>query len=220
MTITPYIPPTTLTNLPTGIWSGVDGQPVLPYLPGQLPSVNKAPLWSTNVKRAGSGRERRTAHWTYPLWQFELQYEVIRHRPTLDEIFTMWEFFNVAQGQAGDWLFVDPSDCQILQTSPATFATGDGATKVFQLYRPINSFIEPIFGAYLPTILDNGSAAGAHTVSAGVVTFTTAPAVGHTLSWYGYFYFLCRFLQDDATFAQIVAQLWEGKSLKFTSIRP
>ncbi len=221
MAITPFIPPSFLSSLPSGIWSGANGLPVLPYLPGQAVSVSKAPAWSTKVIRAASGRERRTAHWPYPLWKFELQYAVVRHRPANDELAAMWEFFNVAQGQFAPWYFVDPSDCQILSSAPATFGTGDGATTTFQLSRSMLSFVEPIYGQYNPTILDNGSAAGSNTIGPnGVITFASAPAAGHTLSWYGYFYFLCHFSQDDATFAQIVGQLWEGKALKFTSIRP
>ena len=113
MTITPFIPPSFLTSLPSGIWSGADGLPVLPFLPGQDIAVSKAPQWSTGVIRTASGRERRTAYWSFPLWQFELQYEVIRHRPTAPELAAMWEFFNVMQGQFGPWLFVDPSACQV-----------------------------------------------------------------------------------------------------------
>jgi uncharacterized protein (TIGR02217 family) len=220
LTITPYVPPSFLTGLPSGIWSGTNSLAVLPYLPGQAVAVSKAPLWSTKVIRTASGRERRTPLWPYPLWQFELQYEVVRHRPTAAELFAMWEFFNVAQGQFGSWLFVDPSDNQIVSAAPFQFATGDGSTKVFQLTRPVNSFVEPVYDVFSPTILDNGSAAGAHSIGGnGVVTFTTAPTAGHALTWYGYFYFGCRFLQDALSFEQIVSLLWSGKSLKFTSLR-
>jgi uncharacterized protein (TIGR02217 family) len=220
LSVTPYIPPATVTSLPSGIWFGADGLPVLPYLPGQTPTVGKAPLWSTKVKRAASGRERRTALWPYPLWQFELTYEVIRHRPSTDELFTLWEFFNVIQGQYAPWLFVDPTDCQILSASPQIFATGDGTTRVFQLTRSINSFTEPVYEVFNPAILDNAAAAGPCTIGPnGLVTFATAPATGHTLAWYGYFYFGCRFLEDDLAFEQIVSQLWSGKSVKFTSLR-
>lgn len=244
MAITPFIPPSFLTNLPTGVWSGVDGLPVLPFLPGQDIAVSKAPRWSTKVVRAVSGRERRTAFWSFPLWSFELSYGVIRHRPSQAELYAMWEFFNVMQGQFGPWLFVDPTDCQlptnlILDSNgqPITdasgafitdgsstptsysFATGDGATTTFQLTRQINSFAEPIFAAFQPVIFDNGALAGAHAVANGRVTFSAAPAAGHALSWFGSFYFGCRFLQDDLTFAQIVEQLWSGKSVKFTSLR-
>jgi len=245
LSITPFVPPSFLTGLPTAIWSGADGLPVLPYLPGQTISVVKAPKWSTQVVRTASGRERRTAYWPYPLWQFELQYEVVRQRPTQGELFVLWEFFNVLKGQYLPFLFVDPADYQVSTTalldsagSPIldsggalildgsggavgqTIGVGDGATTSFALTRSINSFAEPIFSAFNPTILDNGALAAGHTVSQGVVTFATPPAPGHTLQWFGYFYFGCRFLQDDLGFEQIVQQLWAGKSLKFTSLRP
>jgi uncharacterized protein (TIGR02217 family) len=223
LSITPYVPPSFLTSLPSGIWSGTQGLPVLPYLPGQQIAVAKAPLWSTNVKRTASGRERRTALWPYPLWQFELRYEVIRHRPTNDELAILWEFFNVMQGQAGTFLFVDPTDCQILSSAPARFGTGDGATRTFQLTRSINSFTEPVYDVYQSgiTVLDNGGAAGSFSIAPnGLLTFSVAPASGHALTWYGYFYFGCRFLHDDLAFEQIVSLLWAGKSLKFTSLRP
>src|SRR5271155_1570734 len=99
MSIPPYVPPANITGLPSGIWAGAGGLPVLPFLPGQTPVVSKAPLWSTEVIRTASGRERRTSYWPYPLWQFELQYETLRHRPNNDELAVMWEFFNVIQGQ-------------------------------------------------------------------------------------------------------------------------
>lgn len=248
MSITPYVPPNFVSSLPTTIWSGVDSLAVLPLLPGQSITVRKAPQWSTQVIKSANGRERRTAYWPFPLWQFELQYEVIRHRlPTQDELATLWEFFNVAQGQYGAWLFADPTDylvpTSILQdpatlngltdpstgayeTDPAstvglgyTFGTGDGSTKTFQLNRFINSWQEPIFGAFNPQILDNGAAAGANTVTNGQVTFSAAPVAGHTLKWFGAYYFGCRFLQDDLTFEQLVYLLWSGQSLKFTSLR-
>jgi len=244
MPITPFIPPPFLTSLPAGIWSGTDGLPVLPFLPGQAIAVSKAPAWSTKVIRAASGRERRTAYWSVPLWKFELSYGVIRHRASQAELFAMWEFFNVMQGQFGPWLFVDPTDCQVStsllldsagqpiadssgalitdgSSTPTSyvFGAGDGATTTFQLTRPVGGFSEPVFAAFQPTILDNGALAGAHTVANGRVTFSVAPAVGHALSWFGYFYFGCRFAQDDLGFEQIVRELWSGKSLKFQSLR-
>lgn len=220
MSISPYVPPSFVTALPSGIWSGTQGLPVLPFLPGQAVAVNKAPLWSTQVIRTASGRERRTAYWPYPLWQFELQYEVIRHRPTTAELMTLWEFFNVLQGQFAPFLFVDPSDCQILSTAPQSFGVGDGTTRTFQLSRSINSFVEPVFDVFSPTVTVNGVTTSAYTIAPnGALTFTTAPAASAVLRWYGYFYFGCRFAQDDLGFEQIVPQLWAGKSLKFTSLR-
>lgn len=220
MSITPYVPPATITSLPSGIWSGVNGLPVLPWLPGKSPTVTKSPLFSTKRATSASGRERFTSYWPYPLWQFELSYNVIKHNPTQPELFTMLEFFNSQQGQFSPWLFVDPSDNQVLVTAPMGFGTGDGVSTKFQITRNINSWVEPVYDVFNATILDNGGAAGTHTIGAnGVVTFTTPPVTGHALSWYGYFYFGCHFMQDNFDVDQIVQTLWSGKSLKFRSIR-
>ena len=226
MSITPYVPPSAVTALPSGIWSGTQGLPVLPILPGQNPTVTKAPLWSTEVIRSASGRERATAYWPYPLWQFELSYELLRttaapSKPSVDELRTMWEFFNVMQGKFSPFLFVDPTDCQVLSTAQASFGTGDGSTTVFQIQRQINSWSEPVYDVYQPVIYNNGTvvSSGITFSPNGVVTFTTPPLAGHALTFSGYFYFGCRFLQDDLSFVQIVNALWSGKSLKFTSLR-
>src|SRR5579872_863929 len=55
----------TTTAADPGIWAGTSSLNVLPFLPGQAIAVSKAPLWSTKVVRAASGRERRTAFWPY-----------------------------------------------------------------------------------------------------------------------------------------------------------
>jgi hypothetical protein len=98
--------------------------------------------------------------------------------------------------------------------------TGDGATRTFTLQRSMNSWVEPIFAGYQIGVSDNGAPAGAYTVSGNQVTFAVAPAAGHALLWFGWYYFGCAFTQDDLTFEQIVYGLWSGKSLKFESVRP
>jgi uncharacterized protein (TIGR02217 family) len=195
------------------------GLPVFPLLPGQSIAVSKAPKWSTKVKRASSGRERRTALWPYPLWQFELSYEVVRARPTNGELAALWSFFNTVQGQNQPWLFLDPTDFQ--QTSPQIFGTGDGVTTTFQIGRTFTqASAEPVYAPFGITLFINGAAITAYTSAAnGQVTFASAPSVGAQLAWTGGYYFGCRFLQDDLTLEQLVSQLWSGKSVKFTSLR-
>ena len=221
MTITPYVPPTSLSALPSAIWSGVNGYAVLPYLPGQTPEVSKSPLWNTIVKRAASGRGRWQAVRAFPLWQYTLKYEVVRHRTTLDELATFWEFFNSMQGMALPFLYLDPTDNAV---TAQNFGTGDGSTTAFQLKRSLNSWVEPIYAAYAPAISVNGTlktlgtdySVGAN----GVITFTVAPAAAAAITWSGNFYFLCHFDQDDLTLKQIMNQLWQGDGLKFTSFIP
>ena len=228
------IRPATLAEVAAG--NGQYGLPVFPLLPGQNITVSKAPRWSTKVKRATSGRERRTALWPYPLWQFEISFDVIRHRPTNDELAALWTFFNTVKGQYLPWLFLDPTDYAnndpigASLEYPSPFGTGDGTTTAFQVQRYLgaaNGFIssaavlEPVYAPFGMQVFINGTPTTAYTMSAnGQITFTTAPAGGAILTWEGYFYFGCRFLRDDMTFDQIVSQLWSGKSLKFTSLRP
>jgi uncharacterized protein (TIGR02217 family) len=223
------IRPATLAEIAAG--NAQFGLPVFPILPGQSITVSKAPLWSTKVKRAASGRERRTALWPYPLWQFEISHDVVRHRPTNDELAALWTFFNTVQGQYQPWLFLDPSDFSNLDPLgtvsefPTTFATGDGATTTFQITRYLSngllaSVSEPVYAPFGMTVFINGTATNAYSMSGiGKITFASPPAAGAALGWQGYFYFGCRFLQDDLTFEQIVSQLWSGKTLKFTSLR-
>lgn len=221
MTITPYIPSAALSSLPSAIWSGVNGYSVLPFLTGQSIDMSKAPLWNTKVVRAASGRERRTAIRAFPLWQFILKYEVVRHRASLDEVATFFEFFNTMQGMALPFLYVDPTDNSV---TGATFGAGDGATTVFQLSRAINSWVEPVYAVYSPTIYVNGVAKVAGTdyslIGNGQVSFAVAPAASAVITWTGNFYYLCRFDQDDLPLVQIMNQLWSGAGLKFTSIIP
>lgn len=226
MAITPIVPPSWLSSLPSGIWSGVQSLPVFPNLPGQNIVVSKGPMWSTEVIRSASGRERRTAYWPYPLWQFEVSFEDVRHKATNDELVALWEFFSTAQGQFAPWLFVDPSDNAATAASTINTVTGggtaDGSTKTFQMMRSLNTVVEPVYDVYETgaVILDNGGAGGAHTfLPNGIIHFGSAPANGHTITWTGNFYFGCRFLQDNLTFEQIVNTLWSGKKLAFTSLR-
>jgi len=77
-----------------------------------------------------------------------------------------------------------------------------------------------VYAALNPTVLDNGTyTAGSYTYANGQVTFTTAPTSGHMLSWFGYFYFGCEFVQDDLTLERLADMLYKGQSIKISSLR-
>ena len=221
----------------------------LPNLPGQSPVVSKTPLWSTLVKRAASGRERRTERWAYPLWRFTLGFEVIRDGGALqqpptpitdgaggaitdgqggdildgvgvarDELAQLWELFNLAQGQAGTWLYLDPSDNQV---TAGPIGVGDGMTTAFQLSRTLDGWTEPVLAAFDVAVFDNGAPAADFALGPnGAITFAVPPAAGHLLTWSGGFQFVCRFENDALGLEHILARLWAGKSLAFTTVRP
>jgi uncharacterized protein (TIGR02217 family) len=218
MTITPYVPGSSYSSLPSGIWYGVNNYPVLPWLPGKSPSVSKTPQWSNKTKTAASGRERSTKLWPYPKWSFELSYNVLYHQAARDELAILWEFFNVAGASFGQWLHVDPTDNAV---TAERFGTGDGTTTVFQLSRTINSWVEPVREAYSPTspfVSINGTPTAVTYLGDGQVQFASAPSGGAALTWTGYFYFKCRFDDDGLSASQIVNALWSGKSVKFHSL--
>ncbi len=130
------------------------------------------------------------------------------------------------QGQAGTFLYVDPTDNTQAAFISTTPATGDGVNTVFALNRTLgigaNIETEPVsWITGTPVVHDNGVAAGAFAVNAGnTITFTTAPASGHAITATCAYAFNCRFLDDQMDFEEIMNGLWQVQSLKFRSVRP
>lgn len=195
---------------------------VFPSLPGLTWNVVRRPRWSTVTKKSVSGREFRAAQYSYPLWEYRLAYEVLRGRSALPEMQQLAAFFNARQGSYDTFLYADPDDSAV---TLQTFGSGDGTTTKFQLVRAFGGYTEPVFdlnGA--PQIYKAGvlQTSGTHYTidSVGVLTWVTAPTAGQALTWTGSFYWRCRFMQDAADFNQFMRQLWELKSLEFTTVKP
>ena len=203
------------------ITSAPAGNPDLfPLLPGQGFFVSKGPKWSTGVQTAVSGKERTLAYWTYPRWAFKVAYEVIRNKPSLQELQPLWAFFNLHQGRYAVWQFFDPTDNAV---TGQPFGTGDGVTTEFQLVRAMyyegRGWQEPVRSTVgTPVISVNGTPTTAFTLGDdGLITMNSAPANDAVLTWSGQFYFVCRFDQDDLTPAQAFNSLWSLDGLEFVS---
>ena len=218
--------------------------PVFPALAGEGWSVHKKPTFSTIVASHVSGREVRDALYANPIWQFELTFEGLDGTANgqygglgASSLQSLMGLFLQCQGQYGSFLYYDPTDYSV---SAQAFGTGDGTTTAFQLQRTLGGFSEAVVAPVLatttlyfpggssvsavaPVIEDNGGvvSSSAYTISnpGGVVTFTTAPASGHALTWTGYFGYLCRFDADDVDFEQFMSNLWRAQSVKFRSLR-
>lgn len=198
----------------------VQSFPVFPLLPGRTPEIEKAPVWSTTIAEAASGRERRTPQWSYPRWRHSIAYDVIRQKPTNDELAGLLEFFNNAQGMQASFLYLDETDYVEVA---APIGTGDGTTTAFQIQRSIRTWAEPVFAPFGISVYDNGvlkvGGGTDYTLgNLGAITFTSAPANGHALTWDGYFFFLTRFDQDELPIKQMIRQLW-GSGLKLFSVK-
>jgi len=135
---------------------------IFPLLPGFSFITSKEPTWQTGVQQASSGRERRRMQWSYPVWSFNVGYEVLRDAPSLAEQQKLLAFFNSKAGRYQEFFFFDPSDNSVFQT----FGTGDGTTTTFQLTRTVGGgayyFVEPIRCVMgTPTVRVNGVMVGA-----------------------------------------------------------
>lgn len=192
---------------------------VFPTLPGLIFPIKKRPNFSTDVQRSVSGREVAAAFMSYPIWDWELSFEILRE--TASEFQSLAGFFLARQGRYDSFLFNDASDNTAALQG---FGTGNGATTAFQLARALGGFSEPVYdlnGA--PSIYVAGTlkAAGVdYTInSTGVVTFSTAPTAGQALTWSGAYYWRVRFAEDGSDFENFMVKLWSAGKVSFSTAR-
>ena len=120
-----------------------------------------------------------------------------------------------------------PSTYVSTTSGGALFGTGDGTRTQFQLGRTLGGFSEPVFlpaggnAASNYPIYNNGAWVGSgYTVANGIVTFGSAPAAGHSLTWVGDYTWPCQFDEDSEEFDNFMYQLFELKQITFTTWRP
>ena len=194
---------------------------VFPVLPGLEWDVKKKPIFSTIIQKTASGKEIRSALQSYPRWEFNLSFSILRTSTGFSEMQTLAGFFEQQLGQMTAFNYSDPSDNSV---TAQAFGTGNGSTTAFQLVRTLGGFVEPIqnlngnpsiyINGVLQTLTTNYSIG-----PTGLVTFVTAPAASTSLTWTGNFYYLCRFMEDVLEFNQFFFQLWDLKKLSFISIK-
>jgi uncharacterized protein (TIGR02217 family) len=197
---------------------------VFPTLSGLKWDVKKRPRFNTIVQRTASGKEVRAGLMSYPLWEFELSYDALRAAPAYAELQTLAGFFELMYGSLTAFNYNDPTDNSV---TAQVIGTGNGAATQFQLVRSMGNFVEPVQNVNVITgVYDNGSpvtqgaGAGKYTINnTGLVTFGTAPVAGHTLTWTGTYYFLCRFLDDIVEFNNFMYNLFECQKLGFVSVK-
>lgn len=203
---------------------------VFPALPGLTWNITRTPQFSTKIQQAVGGRRIAAAFQPYPIRKWTLEYEFLRaYTPVGGSPFTEWQtlegFFNARQGSFDTFLFDDPED----DTATAMiFGTGNGSQTAFQLGRTLGGFFEFVYNVYgatfsgAPAIYNNAvlqTAGVDYNLSAsGVVTFTSAPAGGHSLTWTGTFRWRCAFEQDATEFNMFAQHFWAAKSVSFLSV--
>lgn len=201
---------------------------VFPALAGLEWNVAKVASWNSRVQGSVGGYETRIALQSLPRWRWTLQYEFLRQATAYAEFQTLADFFNARKGRYDSFLYTDPTDSVIADTSPATrqvFGTGDGSDTTFQLARSLKAggVTEPVYNLNgTPKIYKNDvllTVVTDYTVSAtGLVTFVAAPAAAAVLTWSGAYYWRARFEQDASEFTLFANQYWQNRQVSLISI--
>ena len=206
--------------------------PVFPTLP-QGWSITKTPSWPGRSLRSVSGLEWRATDQTYPRYEWELTYPILRDGSYAkhtggtgdgyDEFHDLAGFFNLFAGGFSTFLYDDPTDDSVVGQY---IATGDGVNSVFQLQRTIGGTLpgggwtDPIYAINaIKAVYLNGTPTMNYMVNYTSGQIRICPSLGNgvvvTVDFTYYWY--VRFMQDSMNFENFLLQLWQNKSVKFTS---
>lgn len=197
------------------------GNAVFPEFPGLKWGRKKTAVWSTGTQKSASGREFRTAYYTYPQWRFSLSFEVLRTKASVNELEKLAGFFNARKGSFESFLYEDPADNAV--TDQPVGNTVQGVAR-YQLVRSMGGFIEPVSAVKeWPAVKVGGTALAYgrdYTVTdKGVLVFNTPQPPGRPITWTGGFYFRVRFTSDTVDFENVLGSLWAAKKIEFTSVK-
>ena len=197
------------------------GNAIFPTFPGLKWGRKKTAVWSTGTQKSASGREFRTAYYTYPQWRFSLSFEVLRTKASVNELEQLAGFFNARKGSFESFLYEDPTDNAV--TDQAIGNTVQGVTR-YHLVRSMGGFIEPVLAVKeRPAVKVGGTAltyGRDYTVTdKGVLVFNTPQTPGRPITWTGGFYFRVRFTSDTVDFENVLGSLWAAKKIEFTSVK-
>ena len=229
-------------NWATGDWAtggNVGGRMILPPPPPSAPpgpgsypsfpghsvlgwSVHVKPKFSTLIAQHVSGRETRGQRYANPYFDIELTYEVLRSDALHLELQTIAGFFEEMSGKDDPFWIAPPG---LSGVAGQALGTGDGMTTVFPLAASIGDYAGPVYGTSgVSAIYFNGVAQGSGwSVSSGylpAITFATAPASRVAISADFGLLWLCRFADDVQDLEEVMAQLFELKTLRLTTVRP
>jgi uncharacterized protein (TIGR02217 family) len=197
-------------------------QAILPVLPGLTWQNTMAPKFSSKIQTSVGQSEVRAAFSPYPVRHYVLTYNFLRGYGAFTELQQLYGFFCARLGSFDSFLYDDPEDDTVPDTSPGNFGTGDGSTTQFQLGRSRGGFFEPVYNLHsTPKIYVNGilkTVSTDYSISGGLVTFTAAPGNGLALTWSGTYYWRCRFEDDMIDFTEFASLYWEQRKLGFRTI--
>ncbi len=218
----------------------------LPLFPSTILSgysAHKRPTFASMVQSPPSGREVTGFQQIYPLWEFELPFEILRDQtqngallaPTLGftDLQVLSTFWLSRVGQFSAFIYQDLDDCSRLAQA---IGTGDNTTKGFPVVRQWGGgalgLVEPVgivdvrlspsqaFNVYLNGVSMPQSGNWWIDTDLRTLKFKSAPAAAVAITADFGFFYLCRFIDDALDLEQFMSGRWTVKSLKFRSIAP
>lgn len=194
---------------------------VFPTFPGLKWGRKRTAVWSTNIQKSASGREIRSAYYTYPQWKFSLSFEVLRTKASINELEKLAGFFNERRGSFDSFLYEDPTDNKV--TDQLIGNVVQGVTR-YQLVRNYGGFTEPVLAVKGTPTVKVGGVALTHgrdfsIDNNGVLVLNTPQTPDSPITWTGGFYFRVRFTSDTVDFENFIGHLWNAKKIEFTSLK-
>ena len=184
-------------------------------------SIVRSQRWKNLVQRSANDIRTAGGLGAYPVWVWDLAYNVLLGDSVNHEVQNLQGFYNQVHASLSPFNFLYTQDST---ATTCLFGTGDGTSTMWQLVRLWGGFYEPVLAPYGPCyVYVNGSekiAGTDFTISnAGLVTFTVAPANGATLTWAGAFYWICAFTDDLADWENFQYNLWKNKKISIESLK-
>lgn len=199
-------------------------------------SVRKMPTTATLQATSVQGIERRATRQAYPLWEFEVTFEVLREETQNNPVYAPTsphtEFaqisglFLACLGAYGEFYFEDLDDNS---RSSVPIGGGNDVSTDFLVYTTYFSgaytMAEPVGGIKsIDAVFFNGTPIGSGNYSIGsdkrAIHFLSPPASGVDITASYHFYFRCRFTEDKQDYEQFAKNLWEYKTCRFRSVKP
>jgi uncharacterized protein (TIGR02217 family) len=213
-------------------------QLIFPALAGLGWDINRTPVWATGVFEALSGKTSTVGYQAYKRVRWKLNFEVLREvgapgwsaaiSSGVSELLEVVGLFEAMQGRYDSFLYVDPDFNQAIAQPFGVVAAGVLNYQLLATYQNsagpgYNELIQNVVASPAPTLYANGSPISNTTYTigpTGVVTFSALPAVGAVLTWSGFFYYRCRFDDDELKgLTKSMLKIWKLDDLSFTSIK-
>lgn len=217
---------------------------LLPLFPSYSLSgfpFHKKPTFASLVKSPKSGREATGFQQIFPLWEFDLSFEILRDQSQNQTPFTATLGFTDFQALSGFWVERAPpfglfiyQDLKDFSKTGQIIGTGNGVIATFSMVRTFGtgtySLTEPVgivdvrTGKVLNVYLNGVLLAqpGNWTIDQNLhmLRFASPPGGGITITADFDYFYLCRFIGDSIELEEFMVGRWTIKSLRFRSTRP